>query len=91
MGVMLFTTEDHCVKSVLMNAFKCYPMWIHIWLYYSLPKSFQFNLTMSAVEVCRADPLERRLPPPLLPDVDLLDQSQTRQDVGDVIQPPHLS
>lgn len=48
------------------------------------------NLTRGA-ELNGAEPLEGRLPAPLLSDVNLLDEAQAGQHVGDVVQTPHLS
>ena len=45
----------------------------------------------TGVEVSGADPFERRLPALLLPHVNLFDEGQARQDVGYVIEAPHLS
>lgn len=42
------------------------------------------------LKVDRAEPLEGRLPSPLLPHVHLLDEVQAGQHVGDVVEPSHL-
>ena len=46
--------------------------------------------TFHGGQLHRSDPLEGGLPAPLLRHVDLLDELQAAQHVGDVVQPPHL-
>ena len=49
-----------------------------------------FSGTFYGGQLHRSDPLEGGLPAALLRHVDLLDELQAAQHVGDVVQPPHL-